>query len=276
MTLNLLSTSFIGGVALGLTACGNSTSDLPAPAATATTITGVVQARNETLQPVSQAGALVTLEGTTIKALTDAKGSYQLQQVPIGKHVLNVSRTGMGTMRYEANVVTLAPITAQQVTLDEESSTQVTGLRPVGRTSNSFPSEVAAFECTIRYNPDLYPAPKKFAMAVYVGKTNAVSNIEYLSSGTYGYSESTPAPAVRGGRQDRIAFHEAELQALGFKSGDQVYVVAYGSPVNISEGGIGNQAYYTIPYGVDPITNRVRKVTANLNSSPVRGNFTMP
>ena len=61
-------------------------------------------AQDEVLQPMSKAGTLVLLEGTDKKATTDADGKYVLHNIAPGKYALNVSRAGMGTLRYELEV----------------------------------------------------------------------------------------------------------------------------------------------------------------------------
>ncbi|OUJ73666.1 carboxypeptidase regulatory-like domain-containing protein [Hymenobacter crusticola] len=259
-----------------LVSCGKRDNDQPTPTVTTTTISGVVLAQDEVLQPISKAGALVTLEGTEIKATTDANGTYRLEKVPLGQHVLNVSRAGMGTMRYEADVKNLDAVMFPTITLDQQTSTQVKSLDFVGKTMYSLPDEVAAYQCSITYNPQLYPAPKLYSIMVYVGKNDKVSNASYLGATQISESENTPAPTVRGVAKMRIAFYQSSLKQLGFASGDKVYLAVYGAPKNVSDGGIGNEAYYIEPYSLDPVTKRVQQVRANLNPNPVKVSFTMP
>ncbi len=46
----------------------------------------------------------ITLVGTMIKSSTDAKGNYVLRDLPLGKHVIEVSATGYRTVRHDINV----------------------------------------------------------------------------------------------------------------------------------------------------------------------------
>ncbi|UYZ58751.1 carboxypeptidase-like regulatory domain-containing protein [Hymenobacter latericus] len=265
------------GVGLLAAGCGSKRQDpTPPVAATTTSIAGVVQTEDEQLQPLSKAGVLVTLEGTAIRATTDANGAYLLDNVPLGRHVLNLSRPGLGTMRYEANITDLVPRTMPPVLLSEQSSTRVTDLKSVGKTPYSLASEVAAYECTVAYNAQLYPAPKKYAIRLYVGKTADVSNTSYLQATQYSQLADVTSPATPGTGRFRLAFYDNELRQLGFAKGDRVYVAVYGSPKDVQWGGIGREATYFVPYSLDPVTGRIQRVEANLNPNPGRVDFVLP
>lgn len=270
-----LSCMVVGSLAV-LSGCSKSEADNPTPAATGATVSGVVLAQDEVLRPLGKAGTTVQVEGLNKQVVTDEQGNYELKNIEPGRHVLNVSRAGMGTLRYELEVKSPAPVAFPTITLDQQSSTQVTSLTPVSRTSNSLPDEVAAFECQVAYNPQLYPAPKMYAVRLYVGKTSDVSNVRYLESSQISASESTPAPAVRGTAKLRLAFYASSLRSLGFASGEKVHLVAYGSAKDVQGGGIGREAFYFEPYVRNSVTGQIQRVEANLNANPVRADFTMP
>ncbi|WP_045688398.1 carboxypeptidase-like regulatory domain-containing protein [Hymenobacter sp. AT01-02] len=277
MNKSYVSAGFVLGSSLCMiTSCNKSNGVDPTPAAIGAIVSGVVLAQDEVLQPMSKGGSTVMIEGTDKKALTDAQGSFELRDLKLGKYVLNVSRAGMGTLRYELEIKSPAPVDISSIMLDQESSTQVLSMTPVGKYMHSLADEVAAFECQIAYNPQLYPAPKLYSMMLFLGNMSEVSNTSYVSATQLSQSESTPAPAIRGIAKMRIAFHTSSLNSLGFARGDKVYVIAYGAPRDVASGGIGCEAYYFEPYSFNPATGQVRRVVANLNAKPVRTSFTMP
>ncbi|KUG06305.1 hypothetical protein ASU33_02810 [Solirubrum puertoriconensis] len=266
------------GGALLITGCGKSKREDPAPpvAVTTTTISGSVQVEDEMLQPLSKAGVAVRLEGTTISAVTDANGAYRLTNVPVGQHVLNLSRVGLGTMRYEANIDDLTPRNIAPVLLSEQSSTRITDLKSVGKSSTSLPGEVAAFECTVSYNAQLYPAPTQYAIAVYVGKTADVSNTSYLQSTQLSQDQNITSPPTPGTGRFKLAFYKNELQQMGFAPGDRVYVAVYGLNKGATNGGVGREATYFVPYSRNPTTGQIQRVVANVSPNAARVNFVLP
>lgn len=260
-----------------LSGCQRDADSAPTPTVPTTTVSGTVLARDEVLQPLPSAGTIVALEGTDFKTTTDATGAFRLQKVPTGNYVLNVSRAGQGTMRYEAVVQAPNPLAFNPVTLDQYTSTKVTGAEAVGKASYSLPGEVAAYQCRISYNPQLYTQAKTYSMMVFIGKTDKVSNTDNVWNSQYSETESTPPPAVRGTATIRVDFHDTQLQRMGFASGDKVYVAFYGAPQNVAKGGIGNMAYYFEPYYRNPANaTELKQVVANLQPNSVRVSFTMP
>ncbi|AYA38303.1 hypothetical protein D3Y59_15395 [Hymenobacter oligotrophus] len=270
-------TLLLGGALLAA-GCGNSKRQDPTPptVATTTTISGMVQAEDEQLQPLGKEGVAVRLEGTTVSTVTDANGAYQLTNVPLGQHVLSLSRAGLGTMRYEANINDLTPRTMAPVLLSEQSSTRITDLKSVAKSPNSLPGEVVAYECSVSYNAQLYPAPTQYAIIVYVGKTADVSHANYLQATQLSQSQNVTSPPTPGTGRFRLAFYANELQQLGFASGDRVYVAAYGMNKGAASGGIGREATYFVPYSRNSSTGQIQRVVANVNPNAVRANFVLP
>lgn len=258
-----------------LTGCGKREKDQPVPVpATTTTISGNVNARDEILNVVSLADVAVALEGTFISAMTVATGAYRLAGVPVGRYVLNLSRPGLGTMRYEAPVAKPEPLNFPLISLDQPTSTQALRLDPITKAGQV--DVAAAYVCTLSFSPQLYGPGKRYAVAVFTGKTATVGTTEYVDTYKLTGQESTPPPTVRGQDKFEVTFSKAELRRLGFSSGDKVYAAVYGAPVALSDGGIGREAYYFEPYSLDPVTKQVKLVNANLSSTPVRVSFTMP
>ena len=95
-------------------------------------ITGRVIVR-ATAEPVRD--ATVSVEGTTVRALTDSLGVYRLRSVPAGRHVLRIQRLGFGLQRIDVVVPDAGTLT-QNVEL-ARSALEIGGVRvladPAGR-----------------------------------------------------------------------------------------------------------------------------------------------
>ena len=208
------------------------------PAATAE-LFGTVTLYDDRTTPVSPAGMVVSVDGLSLSATTDASGRYSFPSLPKDVYNLTFNKAGFGTFRLFG--VNHNPTgTSTQVggrTLGQISTTTVTGLTvtPVGAD-------------TVSLSVAISPA----------GSASASRGVRFFfhSAGSVSASNYTgfsPVYTIRSGTGN-VLIAKAALQAMGFSSGATVHVIAYGD------------AYFSNDYD-DPATGKT--VFPNINGTTV-------
>ena len=219
-----------------LAACDKDTENQTAPAAD---LFGTVTLYDDRTTALSPAGMVVSVDGLTATATTDASGRYSFTALPKDVYNLTFTKAGYGTFRLFG--VNHNPSgTSTQVagrTLGQVSTTTVTGLTitPVGTDTVSLsvsisPAGTASASRGVRF---FYHTDANVSASNYVG----FSPVYTIRSGT-----------------GNILVAKAALQAMGFSSGSTIRVRAYGD------------AYFSNDYD-DPTSGKT--VFPNVNATTV-------
>jgi hypothetical protein len=228
--------------------CDNKDDD-PAPQPTGL-ISGTVQVWNDkTAVLQDKSGVTVSITNITGKTTTtSADGSFRFEGLPFDSYDLEFSKSGYGTRKVFGFRHNSSSSSLPTVQFGAISSTTVTSFTIVSATYNGKPG------VTYRYSTDPVPSSaNKNYTRVFLGTSASVSSTGYAA---FAPLRSSSNNDVEGG------FTADELYALGFTSGQTVYLKIYGD------------SYQSNEYE-DPATDKT--VFPNLNgNSPAAVSFIVP
>lgn len=199
-------------------ACSKKTYDNTPPATGA--LSGSVQTWDDKLASTTDAaGITVTITNLTgVSAITDANGRYTFNNLPFDTYDLSFSKSGYGTYRIfgisHANTGSQTPTQVPLVSFGKQSTTTVTGLSVNGNSLNGEPG------VTFAYN--LSPAPSTASRAFvryFLGTASDVSSTNYRA-----YSQLSNFSNL----SNITGFTQSQLIAMGFSSGQTVFVRMFG------------------------------------------------
>jgi uncharacterized surface anchored protein len=186
---------------------------------------------------------VVVLNGTTEvgSATTVTAGNYTLANIPFGTYDLAFSRADIGLYKLFGVQVSNSNVnsttTVSTVQLGQISGTSITDFTYVDNTFGGAPG--ASYTISVSPSPS---ASGRGYFRIFLGTNANVSKDNY---GNYTAVRSIISNNATGG------FSQADLNTLGFTSGQTVYMIAYGESPQTNE--------YT-----DPSTGK--KVFPNLNA----------
>jgi len=213
-------------------------------------LNGTIQTWDDKLNSINDAsGITVTitnLPNTT--TTTDANGRFSFDMLPYDTYDLLLSKTGYGSKKIiglsHASATTSIPV----IGFGKTSTTTVTAFSVSGNTFNG--------EQGVSFNYAFSPAPttnNRSFVRYFFSNSASVSNSNYTAySSLRSYSSNISF----------AGFTNGELAALGFTSGQTIFVKAYGDSFQSND--------YTEP-------NTGLRIFPNLNSiSPAAVSFVMP
>ncbi|MDP4199941.1 MAG: carboxypeptidase-like regulatory domain-containing protein [Bacteroidota bacterium] len=238
-------------------------------------------------------GVTVALEGTGYSAMSDDSGYFTLKNVPSGTYNVRFSKPGYGDVRWMSTTVTgggntdvywpltgswtnqysqlLYPISKVVTALDGLRFLDTTVL-PRGGNATSGPMFMASGTALPDLTQPQYPQYYE-AMALYVSHSSDVSaqpghyatffygsNVYAFREGTNNFVVTAPIDTTTG--RFHLLIMQTDLKYFGFKSGDSIYVAAYGAP---TYGGFPANDYW------DPILQQYVLTAINQTPSPVIG-----
>ncbi|MFM2139613.1 MAG: hypothetical protein RJA57_1920 [Bacteroidota bacterium] len=201
-----------------LFACSKKNNDNTPPATGS--LSGTVQTWDDKLTSTTDvAGITVTITNLTgVSTTTDANGRYTFNNLPFDTYDLSFSKGGYGTYRVfgisHANTGSQTPTQVPLVAYGKQSTTTVTGLSVNGSSLNGEPG------VTFAYN--LNPAPSTASRAFvryFLGTTSDVSSNNYRA-----FSQLSNFSNL----SNITGFTQSQLIAMGFSSGQTVFVRMYG------------------------------------------------
>ncbi len=217
-------------------------------------MTGSVQVWNDKTSSLSdKSGVMVTINNLSGKStVTAADGSYSFDNVPLDTYDLTFAKAGYGMYKLlgipHTSATATTPTIIPAVQFGALSTTTITALAFDKSTYNGVPG--------VSYIYSVNPTPSasnRGYVRAFLGPANAVSNTNYTA---YSSLRSLSNNNVTGG------FTADELYALGFNSGQTVFLKLYGDSLQSND--------YK-----DPITGK--QVFPNLNAtSPATISFVVP
>ena len=162
---------------------------------------------------IDNSGMTVRIEGASIQATTDATGEFRLEDVAFGTYTLIYEKSGYGTFKkFDIEHNSLATFITENPSLGQISSTSITEL--TSGTSNS-----GAIVIGTTQNPEANIPNPKF-LQYFFSTQPGVSNTSYDAVLETIESQITPY---------NLNLTLQALEALGFQSGQTVYVKCYGT-----------------------------------------------
>jgi len=207
------------------------------------TIYGFVNSIDENGAPVGKAGVTVSLEGATAQtATTDANGRFEFLNMRNGTYNLTYTRAGYATFRRFAvsHVGGDQPTFLGLTTVTQVSNTTITNLTQTG------PFNASGVPLSFNVS-NSNSANSTYRASFFASSTAGVTSATGTLLTTYILSAAGPT---------NITFSRTTLLNAGFATGTTVYLVAYGSPVSLSN-------------YVDPATGRFVYPSLNPNPSNV-------
>lgn len=244
--LNTLSSiAFI--LLLAFSACKKETN--PAPTGTKSKLTGTVQLWDDKLNSnLDRSGVTVSIDGVS-STTTDATGKYTFDNLTNDIYTITFSKSGYGTTKLVGinHTFSVSGTVIPNKSLGKISTTQVNAFSYNSNTFNGAPG--ASFTYTLNPVPS---ANNKGFVRYFLSKSASVSNTNYEA-----FTE------VKSYSSNNIAgFSVDDLAALGFQSGQTVYIKMYGD------------SFISNDYE-DP--NTAKRIFPNLNAtSPSAVSFVIP
>ena len=229
-------------LALILFSCGDSNDNT---IITTANISGSVILFDEGITQVENTGMTISVEGSSISTSTNANGNYTLTNVPFGNTTLIFEKNGFGTFKkFDIDHNNGDTFITENPSLGQKSSTTITNLTvslngndvTIAATTN--PAGSINNTRYIRYF---------FSLQSSVSNTNYDSVLETIQSQINPYNLNLSVSA---------------LSALGFSSGQTIYVRAYG------------ESFWSNQYN-DPNSSTTIFPNLNLNTSAAVS-FVMP
>ena len=209
MNLRYSALVLIGSIVLS--SCGGDDGDITQPTPTAGNISGEVNLYDEGTTEIDGSGMTIRLEGTSSSATTDASGNFVLTDVPFGSYTLVFEKGGYGTFRsfdfeHRSEITFVVP----NPSLGQSSTTSITDL-----TVSSDGTTVTVGATT---DPEASIGNTRY-VRFFFSTTSDVSSEDYDAVLETIQVQITPY---------NLNLTAASLEALGFTSGQTVYVRAYG------------------------------------------------
>ncbi len=181
------------------------------PDPTAADILGSVNLYDEGTTQIDNSNMTVRVEGTSKSATTDAEGDFVLSDVTFGTLTLVYEKTGYGTFkRFNLQHANGNTIISENASLGEKSTTSITNLEA------SVEDGTISIATTI--DPDASIGNTRYLRYFFSTESN-VSNEDYQAVLDALQAQINPY---------NLNLTTASLEALGFQSGQTVYVKCYG------------------------------------------------
>ena len=205
LTLNLILMLFLLG-----TSCSDS-NDNDQPTPTSANITGSVNLFDDGVTEIDNSNMTVSVEGSSISAITNDSGQFTLSNVPFGTITLVYEKNGYGTFK-KFNIVHNGGDTfiTETPSLGQTSTTRVTDLN-VSQSSNTVTVATSMI-------PEANISNTRYLRYFFSTQSN-VSNENYEA-----VLETLPAQI----NPYNLNIDDSSLTALGFTSGQTIYVKCYG------------------------------------------------
>lgn len=187
----------------------NSNDETPTP--TSANISGAVNLFDDRVTEIDNSNMIVSVEGTSISAVTDANGQYTLSNVPFGLVTLIYEKNGYGTFkRFNVDHSDGDTFITESPSLGQISTTSITNLSV---TDNGTDIILAANTDPVANNGNTRYIRFFFSTQSNVSSTNYEAVLETL------VAQINPR---------ELNLDSASLVALGFTSGQTVYARCYG------------------------------------------------
>lgn len=210
--ITLSSITFI--LLLAFSACKKESTN-PAPAGTKSKLTGTVQLWDDKLNSnMDRSGVTVSIDGVS-STTTDANGKYSFDNLTNDIYTITFSKEGYGTCKLVGinHAFNASGTTVPNKNLGKISTTKVDAFSYYNNTFNEAPG--VSFSYTLNPTPSVN---NKGFVRYFLSKSSSVSNINYEA-----FTE------VKSYSSNNIAgFSVDDLAALGFQSGQTVYIKMYG------------------------------------------------
>lgn len=181
------------------------------PAPTSGDISGAVNLFDEGENPIDKSNMTVRIEGSSISATTNSNGQFTLSNVPFGTVTLVYQKNGFGTFKkFDVNHSDGNTFITETPSLGQKSTTSITDLSV---TNNGSDITVAATT-----DPDGSIGNTRYIRFFFSTQSN-VSSENYEA-----VLETLPAQI----NPRNLNLNSDSLDALGFSSGQTVYVKCYG------------------------------------------------
>ena len=211
MTVRYSALLLIGSLALGSCGGDDDGGDITPPTPTAGDISGRVNLYDEGRTEIDGSGMTVRLEGTSSSATTDGSGAFVLTDVPFGSYTLVYEKAGHGTFKRfgieHRDENTFIP---ENPSLGQTSTTSITDL-----TVSSDGTTVTVAATT---DPEASLGNTRY-VRYFFSTSSDVSGEDYEAVLDAIEAQNTPY---------NLNLTAASFAALGFTSGETVYVRAYG------------------------------------------------
>ena len=210
MKSRYLSLALFGSITLA--ACGGDDEPtITPPVDTSGDIIGEVNLYDEGTTEIDNSGMTVRVEGTPASTTTDASGSFTIPDVDFGSYTLVYEKTGYGTFKsFDLDHSGGNTVITEIPSLGQVSTTSITDL-----TANSDGTTVTVGATT---EPAASSGNTRY-VRFFFSTTSDVSDENYEAVLETLEAQSNPY---------NLNLTTASLTALGFSSGETVYVRAYG------------------------------------------------
>lgn len=193
-----------------LSSCGGDDNDTDPPVLNKGTITGRVNLYNEGTEKIASSGMKITVSGTSISVLTNSEGNFELIDVPFGSRTLIYEKEDYGTFKnfipdFDENL-----FIGETPSLGKRSKTKII----TGSVTLEGTDVIVAFVTEGTNTSKRY-------MRYFLGTDQTVTKENYVEVTGIFESDANSNPSQH-------KFAQQELNDLGFASGSQVYVKAYG------------------------------------------------
>jgi len=193
-----------------ISSCGGEDNEITPPTPTKGNIKGSVNLYDEGTEKIESSGMSVSVAGTSITALTDSEGKYELVDVPFGSRTLIYEKEDYGTYKYFIPDFNGNLNIEQSPSLGKKSKTKII--------TGSVTIEVT--DVIVSFVTEGTNTSKRY-MRYFLGTDQTVTEDSYSEVTLTYESDSNNNPS-------RHLFTQKELNEMGFSSGSQVYVKAYG------------------------------------------------
>ncbi|WP_136481930.1 carboxypeptidase-like regulatory domain-containing protein [Cognatitamlana onchidii] len=199
-------------VTIGFVSCSDSNDNNPdPPKPTAADISGTVNLYDEGINEIDNADMLVKVEGSSIAATTDAEGRFRLLNVPFGDVTLVYEKTGYGTFKkYDIEHNDGDTFITDSPSLGQKSTTSITNL--VVSTGTGTVTVAATTDPVANIGNTRY-------IRYFFSTQSNVSSENFDAVLDAFPAQITPY---------NLNLNSDSFEALGFESGQTVYVKCYG------------------------------------------------
>ena len=198
-------------VALALLNCGGGDEEITPPTPTSADILGSVNLYDEGTTEIDNSNMTVSVEGTSKSATTDAEGDFVLTDVTFGTHTLVYEKTGYGTFKkYGIDHTNGNTVVTENPSLGEMSTTSITNLT-ISEQNNTI-------TVVTTVDPEANIGNPRY-IRYFFSTDSDVSNENYDAVLDTFKAEINPY---------NLNLTTTSLEALGFQTGQTVYVKCYG------------------------------------------------
>lgn len=195
---------------LVVSSCGEDNDELPVTLPSTAKITGSVNLYDEGTEKIGASGMKVSVAGISISVLTDSEGKFELIDVPFGPTTLVYEKEDYGTYKYFISDFKADLFIGEAPSLGKKSKTK----------SITSGSVIDGTDVKISVVTEGTNTSKRY-MRYFLGTDQTVTNENYSQVTEIYENDANTNPSQH-------TFTQQELNDLGFSSGSQVFVKAYG------------------------------------------------